>query len=623
MNQTSLTSLGKIVLATAYLVMVAPISSVYASGLPTTENSHSPQLLLADDNDDDDDDDDNKQVQVVPESVKTAVLEDISRRTNVEISALRVVKAQKQTWADGCLGLKGNECTQNVVPGWQVFVADKQKMWVYRTDESGKVAMLDEGLTQAVSATMLRTQTTTSQVTSRTTVQRQVMTVQRTTQARASAVAYDSKKPGFTLAILQPSGNFTEVIARVSVKAKRGKGYFKERFLGDYKYKIKHKAKFVKGLKAGDRIVVRLFDPQNRFIGYSEFDCLTANTAVNLILSANPTQYQVVRTVYGVDADFDGKIDAGTTTYDYFTQVSGQRVSFFSNSRQIRASQFQVQGLSTITATSVYPASFTKESISAFSSSLAPALKAAPGKLVPLNQNDDSNSTYDITELMKNYRQVGVANGVLVKFSDVSTNHWARDFIAELAAIEVIEGFPDGTFRPDQQVTRAQFAAMISQAFEKVKVRNAIKFKDVSSRYWAYNAIREAYQTGFLGTFGNEFKPTISLSRLEVMLGLARGLNYTTSSSTEAILANYTDADTIRSDVRQAIAALTNRGIVVNYPNAQSLNADKVATRAEVCALLYKALVSTGDVADISSPHTVEKTAVEAQEDDDDTQGRE
>jgi hypothetical protein len=70
------------------------------------------------------------------------------------------------------------------------------------------------------------------------------------------------------LAIWQPSGNFSEVIARISVKSKRGKSYAKERFVGDYKYQIKQKKKFVNGIKAGDRLVVRLYDTENRFIGY-------------------------------------------------------------------------------------------------------------------------------------------------------------------------------------------------------------------------------------------------------------------------------------------------------------------------------------------------------------------
>ncbi|MEH1784661.1 MAG: hypothetical protein V7L23_03400 [Nostoc sp.] len=147
----------------------------------------------------------------------------------------------------------------------------------------------------------LRFSTTVAQITDNSTEQqllahkevetRNRPTIQRQTVTTVSRnVSVKAKKTGFSLAIWQPSGNFSEVIARISVKSKGSKGYLKEQFLGDYKYKIKQKAKFVKGLKASDRIVVRLYDVQNRFIGYSEFESLSANTTVNLILSAKPTE---------------------------------------------------------------------------------------------------------------------------------------------------------------------------------------------------------------------------------------------------------------------------------------------------------------------------------------------
>jgi S-layer homology domain len=639
MNQSYLALFGKISLAAAYLAIFSPSSSADAvstlnSAKPqTVELPRTQQLLLADDdgknNNDDGNDDDNQKVQSeVPETVKTAIIKDISQRTNEEVSNLRVVKAERVTWQNSCLGLKEERsCLKTLIPGWQIVLASAKQMWVYRTDELGTVTKLDEGSTQAVTATMIKVQSTHEQISSRTTPRRETLIVQRRSQATATravatqqtsqysaaTVAATSYKSGFTLGILQPSGSFSDVIARISVKTKRGKGYFKERFLGDYKYKVKHKTRFVKGLKPGDRVVVRLFDTQNRFIGYSEFECLSANTSVNLILSTNPSQYKVVRTVYGIDADLDGKIDEASTSYSYFTEVTGQSVNFLSGSRQVKVSQFQVQGLSAVAANIVYPASFTKgeyavvsKSINAFSSNLAPALKAKPGQLVQIAEvSSDGISTYDVPQIMMNYREIGVAKGIVVKFSDVPTNHWAKDFIAELAALEIIEGFPDGRFRPDEYVTRAQFAAMLSQAFDKVTVRNAIKFSDVSTAYWAYNAIREAYQMGFLDVAGNAFSPTQSLTRLDALFSIAQGLNYTVSGSTEAILTAYTDATTIRSDVRNAIAALTQRGVVVNYPDIRSLNTEKVATRAEVSALIYKALVSTGEVMDISSQYTV------------------
>lgn len=475
-------------------------------------------------------------------------------------------------------------------------------------------------------------QSTTVTQTRETVSERRTTTIRRTTQTTATSTSVKAQATDFTLAILQPSGSFSDVIARVSFKGKRHKGYSKERFLGDYKYKVKHKAKFAKGLKAGDRVVVRLYDTQNRFLGYSEFELLSAYTTVNLILSANPTEYQVIRTVYGTDLNQDGIIDAGTTSYDYFTQVSGDKVTFLSSSQTINVSQFQTESFSTVATNCVYPTSFTtgsfalaRQTISTFSYSLAEALKVEPGRLVQLIQvSDDDNSTYNLTEMMMNYREVGVASGIQVKFSDVSGNHWANDFIAELAALQIVQGFPDGSFRPDEQLTRAQFAAMISQAFTKVQVRNAISFRDVSTKHWAYSAIREAYSTGFLRVSGNKFNPSQSLSRLEVLLALAQGLNYTFTGSTESILVAYSDAATIRSDVRSAIAALTARGIVVNYPDIRTLNPDKVATRAEVSALIYKALVSTGEVADIPSDYAVEQTQqrAEVDTDDDDNDGK-
>ena len=85
-----------------------------------------------------------------------------------------------------------------------------------------------------------------------------------------------------------------------------------------------------------------------------------------------------------------------------------------------------------------------------------------------------------------------------VSFSDVSSAYWASDFIRALASRDIIAGFPDGTFRPNDPVTRAQFAAMVRKAFPKSRIRNAINFVDVPSNYWAFTAIQEAYTTGFL-----------------------------------------------------------------------------------------------------------------------------
>ncbi len=192
---------------------------------------------------------------------------------------------------------------------------------------------------------------------------------------------------------------------------------------------------------------------------------------------------------------------------------------------------------------------------------------------------------------------------VQTSFADIASNYWAQDFIAELVRLDIISGFPDGTFRPNEPVTRAQFAAMIRKAFEKTKIRN-VSIRDVSSRHWAYNAIEEACETGFLTVnSANNFNPKQNLSRLEVLLALTQGLNYSVNGSATNILQFYNDASAIPVNVRPLVAAATQRGIVVNYPNVELMNPNQIATRAEVAAFLYQALVSTGETVAISSPY--------------------
>ena len=413
------------------------------------------------------------------------------------------------------------------------------------------------------------------------------------------------KKSAFTLYIWQPGGTIKEVIARISIKSKYGNKYRQERFLGDYKYKIKQKAKFVKGFKLGDRIVIRLYDTSNRFIGYSEFVCLPENTAVNLILSANPTENKVVRTFYGFDVNNDSIVD-NTNAYDYFTEVNNQKVTFLNSSEKINIVQYQAAGFAKVATTGVYPTSFSEgdfavagKSVNAFDSNLAKALTANPGSLVKLTPIQD-NSSFELGKLLSEYRTIGVGKGIQVSFSDISKNYWAKEYISELAAMEVIGGFPDGTFRPNAPVTRAELAALLQKVFIKSKVREAINFKDVPKRYWAYDAIRETYEMGFFTILNSKnFNPTQKLNRLDVLITLAKGLNYKFTGSTENILAVYSDASSIRNEHRNFIAALTENNVITNYPNKKLLNSKKVATRADVCALLYRAMVSAGEVPDL------------------------
>ncbi|WAL62633.1 S-layer homology domain-containing protein [Thermocoleostomius sinensis] len=191
-------------------------------------------------------------------------------------------------------------------------------------------------------------------------------------------------------------------------------------------------------------------------------------------------------------------------------------------------------------------------------------------------------------------------------FSDISSDYWAREFIQELANRGVISGFPDGSFRPNDSVTRAQFAAMVRQAFRRSAVRGSTRFVDVPANYWAADAIREAYTMGFLSGYPNNvFRPDENIPRAQVLVSLANGLGYSTAGSVNGTLQAYADASAIPDWARPSVAAATDRQIVVNYPDVRFLNPNRSATRAEVAAFIYQALVSSGNVAAINSPYIV------------------
>jgi hypothetical protein len=72
-------------------------------------------------------------------------------------------------------------------------------------------------------------------------------------------------------------------------------------------------------------------------------------------------------------------------------------------------------------------------------------------------------------------------------------------------------------------------------------------------------------------------------------------------------LQTYSDATVIPSYARSSVAAATENNLVVNYPNIKFLNPTQPATRAEVAAFVYQALVRSGQIQAINSPYIVNK----------------
>lgn len=178
--------------------------------------------------------------------------------------------------------------------------------------------------------------------------------------------------------------------------------------------------------------------------------------------------------------------------------------------------------------------------------------------------------------------------------------HWAQPFIQALVSMDLTQGFADGSYQPDKPMTRAQYAALVVIAFNPFPKVPAPDFTDVPKDFWADNAIKIAASGGFVGGFSDRtFRPDQNVQRLQVIVSLVNGLGLPAADSD--ILEVYSDRHTIPDYARIAVATATQGGIVVNYPDPKVLAPLDSATRAEVAAMVYQALVAIGRTPAIKS----------------------
>ena len=100
-------------------------------------------------------------------------------------------------------------------------------------------------------------------------------------------------------------------------------------------------------------------------------------------------------------------------------------------------------------------------------------------------------------------------------FSDVAKSHWAANYIGYMQQFGIVTGYADGSFRPDASVTRAEFAAIASR-FERL-TEGTKSFSDVPSSHWAAKYINFAATRGWVNGYADgTFKPNNSITRAEV-----------------------------------------------------------------------------------------------------------
>ena len=123
-------------------------------------------------------------------------------------------------------------------------------------------------------------------------------------------------------------------------------------------------------------------------------------------------------------------------------------------------------------------------------------------------------------------RQIALRNNESIpskksSFKDVNSKLWYSAPIAYLESYDVISGYSDGTFAPEEQITRAEFVAMCSRFYSltnTISVSKANGFKDVQSSHWAYKYINTAAAMDWVAGYADDtFRPDNNIKRAEVV----------------------------------------------------------------------------------------------------------
>lgn len=167
------------------------------------------------------------------------------------------------------------------------------------------------------------------------------------------------------------------------------------------------------------------------------------------------------------------------------------------------------------------------------------------------------------------------------KFSDISGS-WAKEYIENLSGKNVISGFPDGTFRPDDTVTRAELSKMICSLLGLSGGDISGRFADVSAADWFYPYVAACADKGIVTGYDGRFEPSGAVTREDCAVMACRALGIDPTGNGTA----FADDNDISDYAKGAVSALSDKNIIVGEGGL--FRAKDNLSRAEAAAILCR-----------------------------------
>ncbi|TAF50293.1 MAG: glycoside hydrolase family 10 protein, partial [Oscillatoriales cyanobacterium] len=173
----------------------------------------------------------------------------------------------------------------------------------------------------------------------------------------------------------------------------------------------------------------------------------------------------------------------------------------------------------------------------------------------------------------------------------------AKSCLAELETRDILQADGRDHLKPDQPLTRGDFATIVARAFADRPLVNpapdaarATRFLDVTAKHVNAAGVAHADRLGFLDRYIDRvFYPEQYLNRWELWTNVVSGLDLSPPSRVDRLLARAFDDETaIPTEVRPAIASAVDRGWIANHPDPRQLDPNATATRADLAVMICR-----------------------------------
>lgn len=204
---------------------------------------------------------------------------------------------------------------------------------------------------------------------------------------------------------------------------------------------------------------------------------------------------------------------------------------------------------------------------------------------------------------------------VIGRFNDMG-NHWSDVTVGKLVDLGVIDGYEDGTFKPNDKVTRAEFSKMVFTSANLVKIEGN-SFTDTSN-HWAKDYINTLVEIGGIDKteYGDNYNPNKNITRLEMAKMVVRTWGLEDDAKAKAgVETSFNDDIDIEDEDKGYIIIASENEIIKGYPD-NTFKPDGEATRAEASTIIVNTLevsedLQTGETEEETVKERVDKTLEE------------